>query len=128
MEPISLVIAALLAGFTAGISSSVSTAVTDAYAGLRNVLRQRLERAPGHGPVNVDAVLANPVTGRDQLERMLAAANISPDEQVIEYALRVLRLVDPDGAAAGPNLDLRGAKGVQIGDKNHMTNYFQDGS
>jgi hypothetical protein len=95
---------------------------------LRDALRHRLERGPGHGPVDVDSVLADPVTRRDRLERMLADVSIGADEQVIEAALRVLRLVDPDGAVAGHHVDLRGARAVQIGDKNVMTNYFQDGS
>jgi hypothetical protein len=126
MDPVSVLVAALLAGCSAGISDAASTAVRDAYAGLRDAVRRRLTaRAGPHAPDAVDVVLADPIVECDLLKRMLSAAGIRPDDQVVAYAERLLQLTDPDGSASGKYvLDLRAAKGVQVGDQNSQTNYF----
>ena len=121
----SLVVAALLAGAGAGVSGAASAAVTDAYAGLRDLVRRRLgSRQPGAELV-VDREHADSEAWEAELVPALTDAQIGRDRQVIAAAQHLLALVDPPGATAGKYaVDLREAKGVQVGDHNVQYNQF----
>jgi|ERR1700683_3206844 hypothetical protein len=121
MDPVSVLVAALLAGSAAGISGTASEAVHDAYAGLRDTIRRRLANRGIDGVDGVDAALADPPAHRGELEGLLGAARVTPDDEMVALAWAVLRLADPGGKYL---VDVRGAQGVQIGDHNQQTNHF----
>lgn len=132
VDPVTVVVAALVAGASAGISGAVSTAVGDAYAGLRRVLGRRLRArgadpavldARGADPAVLDAGEAGPAAWQARLARELTASDV--DAEVAEAAQRVLAVADPEGSRAGRyTVDLRGARGVQVGDGNTQHNTF----
>lgn len=119
MDPVSLVAGAL----AVGLSETVSGAVQDAYRGLRDALIRRLRR---DGDETSSEEVVRALEGRaDDVPALRAAvseASVTDDEEVVAAAARLLRAVDPDGARVGKYvIDLREAKGVQVGDNPSMT-------
>jgi hypothetical protein len=122
MDPVSLVTGAL----AAGLSETVSGAVQDAYRGLRDALIRRLRR---DGDETASEQLVHALEERaDDVPALRAAvseANVAEDEEVVAAAAQLLRAADPAGARVGKYvIDLRGAKGVQVGDNPSMTINF----
>jgi hypothetical protein len=127
MDPISLVMAALVAGVAKGASQSATAAVRDAYAALRSVLQRRLADRPAARDA-VEQYTADADAWRGNLEVHLKQAGIAQDQDVIGAAAQVLRLTDPAGASAGKyTVNLSAAQGVQIGDHNTQANTFAPG-
>jgi hypothetical protein len=138
VDPVSLVVAALAAGG----SAVVTAAVQDAYAGLRDALVRRLRGDRGAGAPAEQAEPAEQVERAERAVRALEAragetggaeplraavveAGVATDDQVLAAARRVLEAADPAGARVGKYVvDLRGAKGVQVGDNPSMTINF----
>jgi hypothetical protein len=124
MEPISLILAALLAGVVKGAGQSAANAVQDAYVGLRDALKRRLASKPAAQDA-VEQYIEDPEAWKGNLEVHLKQAGADQDQAVVEAAASVMRQVDPAGASAGKyNVNLAGAQGVQVGDANTQTNYF----
>lgn len=70
MDPVSIIVAAVVAGAATGLGDSVKAEVTSAYTALRNALRERFSDRP---------VIANPL---DRLER-------KPEKTARQEALRI---------------------------------------
>lgn len=124
VEPISLIVGALVAGTATGLTDTATDAVKDAYADLRDPVRRRFA-----GRRVAETVLAEhekaPQVWQAPLSAELAAVGADTDAQIIAAAQRVMALVDEAGSAAGKYLvDLRGAQGIQVGDHNTQTNTF----
>ena len=128
MEPIALILAALAAGAVKGVGETASAAVTDAYAALKNALRRRLAGKPAALDA-VDNYAEDPDEWRGNLEVHLRKAGADTDPDVVAAATAVMQQVDPDGSGSGKYLvDLRGASGVQVGDRNVQKNYWNPSS
>jgi hypothetical protein len=124
MDPITLIVTALAAGAVSGVMDSASSAVKDAYASLKALVRKRLAGRP-----DAELVLARheqaPETWQAPLAAVLDDAGAGRDADVVAAAQALLRLVDAAGAAAGKyTVDVRGAQGVQVGDRNRQDNVF----
>jgi hypothetical protein len=121
LDPVTVIVAALVAGAATGATDTATTAVHDAYTALRDALRRRL---PGR-KTQLDPLLADPDANRQQLTRILEASGSAQDETLIAAAQHLLSLIDPGGVKAGKYVvDLRDAKGVQVGDNNIQINKF----
>jgi hypothetical protein len=124
MDPITLIMTALAAGAVSGITESASSAVKDAYASLKALARKRLADRP-----DAELVLARheqaPETWQAPLAAVLGEADADRDTDLVAAAQALLRLVDTAGARAGKyTVDVRGAQGVQVGDRNRQDNVF----
>ena len=53
----------------------------------------------------------------------LEIAKVNDDPEIMKKVEELMKQADPEGASTG-KYDLRGAKGVQIGDQNTQTNTF----
>ena len=125
MDPVSLVVAALVAGAAAGVAGTASSVVSDAYAGLKNLVRGRIAARQIGAETVLDRATVSPPTWEAELVPVLTAAEVGQDEHVRAAAQQLLRLVDPSGWAAGKYVvDLRDAMGVQVGDHNTQHNTF----
>jgi hypothetical protein len=121
---VELILAALVAGASAGLTNTTSGAIGDAYAALRSLLAGRLAglRAAVEA---IDARRPEPGTWQDRLSDELIRSGAAADEEILAAAQRLLRLVDPEGVTAGKyRVDLREARGVQVGDHNTQHNTF----
>jgi len=116
MTGVELIVAALAAGAAAGITDTASSPIRDTYIGLKDLLAHRLT---GHNQTRqaLDAQETDPGVWQARLGDDLATSGAA--------ARQVLDLLDPHGAESGKyQVDLREAKGVQVGDGNTQTNTF----
>jgi hypothetical protein len=124
MEPISLILTALVAGLAQGTGQAAVTAVQDAYAGLRSALARRLSGRRAAQDA-LEQYVADPEAWRGNLEVHLKQAGADRDQAVLDAAAAVMRMADPAGARAGKyTVNLAGAQGVQVGDHNTQSNVF----
>lgn len=124
MDPISLIVGALAAGAAAGLTDTAAGAVRDAYAGLRDLVRRRFT-GRRVAQTALDEHERAPRVWQAPLSAELVAVGADTDAGIVAAAQRVMELVDEVGSASGKYLvDLRGAQGVQVGDRNTQTNTF----
>jgi hypothetical protein len=133
VDPLTLIVSALVAGAAAAGKDVASSAIKDAYRGLKKLLiarfhhKEAAEAAPSPstavGPVAVlEAHEAQPDTWAAPLKEALAASGADHDQEILDVAKSLLEQADPQGSAAGKyRIDLRGAQGVQVGDRGQMT-------
>lgn len=124
MDPITLIVTALASGAASGTADAASSAVKDAYAGLKALVARRLGGRPG-----AELVLARheqaPEVWQAPLVAELADAGADRDLDLVRAARALLMLVDGAGARAGKyTVDVRGAQGVQVGDRTRQDNVF----
>jgi hypothetical protein len=122
VEPVTVVVSALVAGATAGISATAAEAVSDAYKGLKSLVLRCFRR----GGVSEEAgqeLISRAAEGeadRQALEQRLAEVDV--DKPTVEAAQRLLDLLDE-----GPGkvvVDASQARGLQVGDHNTQHNTF----
>jgi RIP homotypic interaction motif len=127
MEPISLILAALLAGATKGAGEAAGTAIKDAYVGLRDAVKRKLAARPAAGSA-VEEYTADPANWAPALTAYLKQVDADRDEALLSLAQAVMAQADPAGSSSGKySVDLRGAQGVQVGDGNTQANDFRAG-
>lgn len=120
MDPVSLVVAALVAGASAGLTEVAQTGVTDAYERLKAAVRRHLlDRTAA------DVILAEFDKTPDAYEAPIRLevdkSGAAKDPRVQELAQALMELLDPAGFDQGKYVvDARGATGVQIGDHGNM--------
>jgi acyl-CoA reductase-like NAD-dependent aldehyde dehydrogenase len=123
MEPVTLVVTALLAGAGAGVGNVASTAVMDAYQALKDLVRGRLRNAGkdlDSGESLVDTVHASD-QDRAALVEALTVADV--DEPTRDAAAALLELIESESRARFV-VDASQAKGVIIGDHGTQHNTF----
>jgi hypothetical protein len=126
VDPVTLIIAALVAGAGAGLKDAAGAAVRDAYEGLRSLLRRRFGGNPSAETVLAEAE-RDPNTWEQPLRKYLAETGAEQDGAVLEAAQRLMSLVDHAGSQAGKyQIDARYAQGAQFGEHNVQTNTFTD--
>lgn len=124
MEPISLILAALVAGATAAGKDVAGKAVKDSYDGLKALIKKKFaEKGKDDPSAIIDKYEKKPEITKALLEDELKEAEIEKDTAILQVAETIMKREDPEGASNG-KYDLRGAKGVQIGDKNTQNNSF----
>ncbi|GAA1762427.1 hypothetical protein [Luedemannella helvata] len=120
MEPVTLVVTALVAGATAGISGMAASAVVDAYGALKNLVLACFRR--GHVPeaagLDLIAKASDGPGPRAALEQQLTAIEI--DEPTMEAAQTLLDLLEKAGIRKF-HVEVHDSTGVQVGDKNSQT-------
>jgi hypothetical protein len=117
MDPLTLIVTALVSGAAAALKPTAEQAVKDAYAGLKEVILRKWSS------VNLDVVESNPASQKRQevLKEDLEKAQAAKDLDVLERAKHVVEAVrrhDPKAAAeVGVTLrDLEAAGSVRIRD------------
>lgn len=120
MEPVSLVVAALVAGSAAGISETVATAVGDAYRTLKDLVIGRFRRGGLCDDTGLELIArAGEGDGpRAALERQLTVVRV--DEPTTQAAQRLLDLLEQAGRGKF-HVELNNNTGVQVGDNNQQT-------
>ncbi|GAA3905394.1 hypothetical protein [Actinoplanes auranticolor] len=124
MDPVSLIVGAL----AAGLSESVTGAVQDTYKGLRDALIRRIRRSNASPEVNAEQAvraLESKAADPQALHASIKATDLGDDPEVVSQARLVLEAADRAGIKVGKYVvDLREAKGVQVGDNPNMTINF----
>jgi hypothetical protein len=120
VEPVSLIVGAL----AAGVAETGKAAVKDAYEALKRRISALFAGKPA-AELALTEHSADPQTWEKPLERALAESGAASDGAVVAAAQELMRLVDEAGSRAGKyHVELRGAQGVQVGDRNQQVNVF----
>jgi hypothetical protein len=100
MDPVSLIVAALVAGAVKGVGETAAAGVKDAYGALRSRLGKVFEGRP-----TAQTVLAeheqDPQTYAAPLAKEIERSGAAESQDVLEAAKAVLAAADPDGTSAG---------------------------
>jgi hypothetical protein len=123
MDPVSLVVAAVIAGASAALKDTASDAVKGAYRELRVLLRRRFEgNQAAQGAL--EKVERDPDNWRELLEEQLRHAAVA-DEELVRAARSLLARADPEGAQTGKyNVTITGSRGIIVGDGTHVSMTF----
>ena len=106
MDPISLIVTALVQG----AAKAAADVVPDAYTGLRELLRKRFAGKPAAELV-LEEHAADPQTYEAPLRKQLEQAAVAEDAEVLALARQLLEQLG--AAAAAPAIEIgRGAKGI----------------
>jgi RIP homotypic interaction motif len=128
MDPITLIVAALMAGAASGaldeVKDGAKAGVKAAYAKLRALATRRMAGNPTAEEALAE-IGADPETWKAPLARKLTQLGAADDADLITAAQQLMELVDAAGARAGKyNVTVRDSSGVQIGDGNIQVNHF----
>lgn len=120
MEPVSLVVAALVAGAAAGITDTTATVVSDAYRALKNLVIGCFQRGglPEETGQELIAGAGDGDGSRAALERQLSVVQV--DEPTAQAAQKLLDLLEQAGGGKF-HVELNNNTGVQVGDHNQQT-------
>lgn len=107
MDPITLILTALVAG----TAKAASDAVPDAYKGLKALIQKKVAGKPV-----AEAMLAehekDPETYAAPLKKNLVEVGVDQDEEILKAAQALLEQLKPEAAAAGTINIGQGAKGI----------------
>jgi hypothetical protein len=106
MDPITIIVSALVAGASAGLKDTVSGAIKDAYTGLKSLL---VKRFPALDVSAVERMPGSPVKQESLKEDLSLMGGVTDaDSELLAAAERLIQAVgshDPEAAAAvGINL------------------------
>jgi hypothetical protein len=121
MEPLSLIIAALVAG----AAKAAGDAAPDAYVGLKALIKRKFAGEPKAEMV-LEEHESDPETYEAPLKKKLTEAGADQDDAILQAAQDLLAELNPEAASTGKyQVTFQGeAKGVQVGDGNTQTNKF----
>jgi hypothetical protein len=124
MDPVTLIVGALAAGALKGVGNASSAAVQDAYVRLKSLVSSQFARSPTALTVLAEHE-SDPEAFGAAMTSHVRACGLTQDLSVIAAAQRLMALVDTSGTQSGKYIvDLRGAQGSQVGDRNTQENTF----
>jgi hypothetical protein len=116
MDPVSLIVTALVEGAAGAVTEVATSAVADAYNGLKKRVSERLAAGRRDRTGTGDAEDLDS-TDPAVLARTLRQIGVGTDVNLVEAASHLLSLLDENGTRAGAyNLDLSSAVGLIYGD------------
>lgn len=121
MEPISIIIAALVAG----AAKAAGDAAPDAYNGLKALIKRKFAGEPKSEMV-LEEHEKDPETYEAPLKKKLVEAGADKDEEIIKAAQTLLKQVKPEESAVGKyKVEFQAeVKAAQVGDRNKQDNKF----
>jgi hypothetical protein len=126
MDPISLVVAALVAGLTAGVTDTAKTAINDLYQAFKARLLPKVEGKEDAQSALVALEKKPDSEGRQlALKEELTNLQVEKDTELIRLAQTFLEQADQKGAQAGKYvITIQNAQGTVIGDNNTVRQSF----
>lgn len=100
MDPVTLIVTALVAGAAAGMKDTASSAIKDAYNGLKGLVGRKLAGRPG-GELVLDRHEQDPQVWDKPLAQELTTVGAGDDPDLVSAAQALMQLVDAAGSAAG---------------------------
>lgn len=100
MDPISIIIAALIAGAAAGTTDAAKTAITDAYDSLKSKLRRASNDDPESEALVVRHVTELAPSSETALREQLVRLGVANDPAIVEAARTVLARVEAHDSAS----------------------------
>lgn len=96
MDPISIIVSALVSGLAAGAKDGASQLINDGYQKLKSMLGKYLSSDKAQNTLAEHA--ADPETYDKPLRKLLQESGADQDQQLLEMAKKLLAEADPTGA------------------------------
>jgi hypothetical protein len=127
MDPISLIVAAVVAGASTAARETAGTAVKDAYSGLKELIRRRFA-GDRDAEAELEKAVQHPEGDHAQLKERLQATGADRDEELLAAARVLLEQADPNGVRAGKygHMTITGGKGIVVGDRSTVSMTFDE--
>jgi hypothetical protein len=100
MDPITLIVAALVAGASTGLKDTATDAVKDAYHGLKELVQRKFGSHPKVEKALAE-IEASPEAAGEELRAGLTGTGADSDEELVRASQALLAEHDPEGTAAG---------------------------
>ena len=124
MDPITLIVTALAAGAASAMQDDAKAAVKTAFARLRHLAKKRFA-SPANGEFMLEKHAAAPDIWQAPLQQELEQSGAARDNELLEAAQALMKLLDPRGAGAGKYVvSVHNSDGVQVGDGGTQVNNF----
>lgn len=123
MDPVSLVVAAVVAGSSAAVKDAANDALKGAYQRLKALLQRKFEgdQAAEHALAKLEG---DPDTERESFEEQLRRAP-ELDVELIQAAKELLARADLEDSVTGKyNVRITGSRGIVVGDGTHINMTF----
>ncbi|AFR28659.1 hypothetical protein [Arthrobacter sp. Rue61a] len=120
MDPVTLIVAALVAGAASGTTDTVSQAMKDGYAGLKKLLVSRFGDSQ-KALQTLDDHEDDPETYEKPLVKQLRESQADQDDQILKAAEAVLQAANEAGFATKYQVVVSGGKVGIVGDHGHVT-------
>ncbi|MEA2710612.1 MAG: hypothetical protein QOF78_3213 [Phycisphaerales bacterium] len=114
MEPVTLILTALVAGAAAALKDSASDAVKSAYEALKAKLRPKLAPFPGSDAA-LDHLAEEPDAYRPLLESAVRKSGAADDADIREAAELLLAKAGADSRGAISNVTVNDSRGTIVG-------------
>jgi outer membrane protein assembly factor BamB len=128
MDPVTLVVSAMIAGLTAGLTDTAKTATKDLYDALKARLMKKTE-------MNEDAQDAiakiekqpDSKARQELLKEELGKLSLDNDEELIKLAKSLLEVLkETEGKSGKYTVDIQNSQGIVVGDNADVTQNFGD--
>jgi hypothetical protein len=128
MDPVTVIVSALVAGAAAGAKDTASQAIKDAYSGLKSLIQKRFLGKP-----EAEMALAQhekkPEVWEAPLKDALVNTGVDKDQAILQSAEKLLKLVQPQQVGTGKySVQIGEAQGVVVGDQAQVEMTFGDES
>jgi hypothetical protein len=125
MDPVTLILTALVAGAAASVKDTASQAVKDAYSGLKALIQRKFVGKPT-AELALTEHEKKPDVWKAPLEEGLKETGAEQDQDIIAAAQQLMTLVQPQQAAMGKyNVQITGnVQGFAQGDYQQVTMNF----
>ena len=128
MDPVTVIVSALVAGVAAAAKDTASQAVKDAYSGLKALIQKRFAGKP-----EAEMALAQhekkPEVWEAPLKDALVNTGVDKDKAILQSAEKLLKLVQPQQVGMGKySVQIGEAQGVVVGDQAQVEMTFGDES
>jgi hypothetical protein len=115
MEPIAIILTALVAGATAAAKDTAGTAVKDAYNGLKHLLKKKFEGDPLAQAV-VDAKPEDIDKAEELLKTKITEFSVEKDTEILRAAKTLIDTLNSESVIQGgsPDLNLKATAGRDV--------------
>lgn len=100
MDPLTLIVTALVAGATAAAKETAGDVIKDAYKGLKALIQKRFAGKP-EAEIELEKYKQKPQVVEEPLKKALTEAGAPEDEAILKAAQEILQRTDPEGAKSG---------------------------
>ncbi len=114
MDPITLILTALVTGAAAGTQQTVSSAIRDAYAALKSFVERKFAGKP-EAEVALAQHEQDPDTWEKPLKKALSDVQADRDPQIIEAAKKLMAIAQAEGHTGGTYVTASGERSVALG-------------
>lgn len=128
MDPIALIVSALVGGLTTGLTDTVKAATKDIYDALKSRLIKKAEKSEDAQDAIAKVEKQPDSKARQELlKEELGKLPLDNDDELLKLAQSLLDVLKKSDDKSGKyNLDIQNSQGIVVGDNSNVTQNFGD--